>query len=394
MKDKIFRLRLLLRKLNNYTGNLVLAVTVFVVTLAGIQTFYPEFKIENGQISIGNRRVLVLHLLITLLVSVLFFGLLYFREREKEVLDAAARDNLTALLTRSGFDEAVNRRTNSDLDKQSQAGFFMMLDIDNFKQINDVHGHAVGDQVLVTLALNMESVLGADAIVCRNGGDEFCAFVPGKDASKIKQFSSLDQVFIAKNRQYPFTVSIGYVEYPRQAQSETDALVKADLALYVVKQHDKNGFQQYHRWMKQGDRKSLGLTLRELADNLPVPFLICGMDEDKSILYANPDMVSLMGCENLKDFLAYTDRKMDRVIYPTDRPKSKLVLAQVVANVNRTDKTSEIMRLRLLTKDGELLKVLAKGRLVRDPRDGLVFYVAILDVETNQLADKVATLID
>ena len=265
------------------------------------------------------------------------------------MLDAAARDNLTTLLTRSGFDEAVNRSLNSDL---SKAGFFMVLDIDNFKQINNVHGHAVGDQVLVTLALNMESVLGADAIVCRNGGDEFCAFVPDKDESKIKQLSFLDQVFIAKNRQYPFTVSIGYVEYPRRARSETDALVKAEIALYVVKQHDNNGFQQYHRWMKKSDRKRLGLTLRELADNLPVPFLICGMDEDKPILYVNPDMVSLMGCENLKDFLAYINRKMDHVIYSTDRPKSNLVMAQVVANVNRPDKNSEIMRLRLLTKDG------------------------------------------
>lgn len=51
-------------------------------------------------------------------------------------------------------------------------------------------------------------------------------------------------------------------------------------------------------------------------------------------------------------------------------------------------------KMRLLTKDGELLKVLAKGRLVRDPRDGLVFWVAILDVETDQLLDKAAALID
>ncbi|MDD6407547.1 MAG: diguanylate cyclase [Lactobacillus equicursoris] len=388
MKDKIFRLRLLLRKINNYTSTLVLAVTIFVITLAGIQTFYPEFKVENGQIRVLDQHFLALHLLITLLVSVLFFALLHFREREKEVLDAAARDSLTTLLTRSGFDDAVNRFLNGDQDQKSKAGFFLMLDIDDFKQINDVHGHDVGDQVLVTLALNMESVLGSDAIICRNGGDEFCAFLPGKDADRIKRLSSLDQVFSAKSKQYPFTVSIGYVEYPRQAQSETDALTKADLALYVVKQHDKNGFQQYHRWMKKSDRKHLGLTLREVADNLPVSFLICGMDEDKSILYANQDMISLMGCANLKDFLSYTDRKMDHVIYPTDRPKVNMIVAQAVANVNRKSQRPEIMTFRLLTKDGRPLKVLAKGRLVRDPRDGLVFYVTILDMATDLLADQ------
>ncbi|MFR0613994.1 diguanylate cyclase domain-containing protein [Lactobacillus porci] len=388
MKDKIFRLRLLLRKINNYTSTLVLAVTVFVITLAGIQTFYPEFKVENGQIRVLDQHFLALHLLITLLVSVLFFALLHFREREKEMLDAAARDSLTTLLTRSGFDDAVNRFLNGDQDQKSKAGFFLMLDIDDFKQINDVHGHDVGDQVLVTLALNMESVLGSDAIICRNGGDEFCAFLPGKDADRIKRLSSLDQVFSAKSKQYPFTVSIGYVEYPRQAQSETDALTKADLALYVVKQHDKNGFQQYHRWMKKSDRKRLGLTLREVADNLPVSFLICGMDEDKSILCANQDMISMMGCANLKDFLSYTDRKMERVIYPTDRPKVNMIVAQTVANVNRKSQRPEIMTFRLLTKDGRPLKVLAKGRLVRDPRDGLVFYVTILDMATDLLADQ------
>ncbi|MGN1336399.1 MAG: hypothetical protein ACI4VD_07520 [Limosilactobacillus mucosae] len=71
-----------------------------------------------------------------------------------------------------------------------------------------------------------------------------------------------------------------------------------------------------------------------------------------------------------------------------DRPKVNMIVAQAVANVNRKSQRPEIMTFRLLTKDGRPLKVLAKGRLVRDPRDGLVFYVTILDMATDLLADQ------
>lgn len=67
-----------------------------------------------------------------------------------------------------------------------------------------------------------------------------------------------------------------------------------------------------------------------------------------------------------------------------------MIVAQAVANVNRKSQRPEIMTFRLLTKDGCPLKVLAKGRLVRDPRDGLVFYVTILDVATDLPLDQAA----
>ena len=73
-----------------------------------------------------------------------------------------------------------------------------------------------------------------------------------------------------------------------------------------------------------------------------------------------------------------------------DRPKVNIIVAQAVANVNRKRQRPEIMTFRLLIKDGCPLKVLAKGRLVRDPRDGLVFYVTILDVATDLLLDQAA----
>lgn len=81
---------------------------------------------------------------------------------------------------------------------------------------------------------------------------------------------------------------------------------------------------------------------------------------------------------------------MDHVIYPTDRPKVNMIVVQAVANVNRKSQRPEIMTFRLLTKDDCPLKALAKGRLVRDPRDGLVFYVTILDVATDLLLDQAA----
>ena len=234
------RLLVIRRRFANFANTAVIVLAIFVVNLAAIETWTQDFTVDDGML---DGRYLLSHLLIAFLLTALLVMLRYFLQRQRQLEYMSSQDGLTALLNRTAFDDRINEYIRLHPNAQ---GSLIMLDIDNFKLINDVHGHSVGDQVLVTLALNMESTLGSEAIICRNGGDEFCAFVPGASADRVARLAELDQVFSAKDQQHPFSISLGYVHYPQQAVSMADALTKADLALYVVKDEGKNGWREYN----------------------------------------------------------------------------------------------------------------------------------------------------
>ena len=93
--------------------------------------------------------------------------------------------------------------------------------MDNFKFINDVHGHEVGDQVLIQLATDMKKEFPENAVIGRNGGDEFCMLI--KDCNEeeaknlVESFTMKKRTFLHKGKEYKYSISLGYVEYPTYA---------------------------------------------------------------------------------------------------------------------------------------------------------------------------------
>ena len=365
------RLLVIRRRFANFANTAVIVLAIFVVNLAAIETRTQDFTVDDGKFYLLDGRYLLSHLLIAFLLTALLVMLRYFLQKQRQLEYMSSRDGLTALLNRIAFDDQVNDYIRLHPNVQ---GSFVMLDVDNFKLINDVHGHSVGDQVLVTLALNMESTLGREAIICRNGGDEFCAFVPGASDDRVARLAELDQVFSAKDKQYSFSISLGYVHYPQQAVSMADALAKADLALYVVKDEGKNGWREYNDAMTRTDRKQFGFTLREVADNLPVSFFICQAEGDREILFANQSLLEMLGFKDFADLLAFTAGKLLGLIYPADRALLDLVASE---DARRAMGQPRFLSCRLLTKAGGSAKVFSKTRLVEDSRYGKVFYVIL-----------------
>ncbi|MGM9905554.1 diguanylate cyclase domain-containing protein [Lactobacillus sp.] len=365
------RLLVIRRRFANFANTTAIVLVIFTVALAAIETRSRDFIADDGKFYLLDGKYLLAHLLIAGLLTALLVLLRYFLQRQKQLEYMSSRDDLTTLLNRAAFDDRVN-----DYLRQHPAaqGSFVMLDIDNFKLINDVHGHNVGDQVLVTLALNMESTLGSEAIICRNGGDEFCAFVPGTSDDQVANLAKLDQVFSAKEQQYPFSISLGYVHYPQQAVSVADALAKADLALYVVKDDGKHGWREYNDAMTRTDRKQFGFTLREVADNLPVSFFICQAEGEREILFANQSLLDMLGFKGFADLIAFTAGKLLGLIYPSDRALLDLVAGE---DARRVPDRPRCLSCRLLTKDGGCEKVFSKTRLVEDARYGKVFYITL-----------------
>ena len=149
----------------------------------------------------------------------------------------ASHDELTGLLNRAGYDLLL-----SSIDIGST--YMILLDVDNFKTINDSLGHDVGDRVLVRLARILTKQFRAEDYVCRIGGDEFVVFMVHTEpvqhdliAAKIEAINH--ELFEPYEGLPPVTISVG-VAHGSEASDAADWFEKADEALYRAKQGGKH----------------------------------------------------------------------------------------------------------------------------------------------------------
>ncbi|MBA2272486.1 MAG: diguanylate cyclase [Actinobacteria bacterium] len=152
----------------------------------------------------------------------------------------AKTDSLTGLYNHRFFHDRVH----SELSRSMRVGdslAVVMLDIDNFKRINDVYGHDVGDDILVMLAQQLESCKRASDVVCRIGGEEFGVIMPSSSAEEANAFaqrfkgqpSSFDDVG-------EVTVSVGISEGPEQATHAKTLTAYAENAMMTAKAQGKD----------------------------------------------------------------------------------------------------------------------------------------------------------
>ena len=156
------------------------------------------------------------------------------------------QDALTGLWDREYTEETVNRLLES-----GTAGALMMIDLDNFKSVNDNYGHLAGDKTLQTLADVLREFSKENDILCRIGGDEFIVFVNGVTAKA--QLGQLAAEIIAELRsrikdcgfETGTSASIGIAQIPEDGHEFTVLYNCADKALYYVKQNGKNAYHFY-----------------------------------------------------------------------------------------------------------------------------------------------------
>ena len=192
-----------------------------------------------------------------LLVIVIFFctvmvinivGKIRSNEKKKELEDKADTDLLTGLNNKLATERKIKEYMAKHPDKQSM---MFILDIDNFKKINDTMGHAFGDEVLRSLGTQIGSIFRATDIIGRVGGDEFMVFLKDipNDETILKEARKVEEFF--KNFQageyvkYKATASIGVAVFPQEG-AEFEALYKAaDQGLYKAKKRGKNQLAFY-----------------------------------------------------------------------------------------------------------------------------------------------------
>ncbi|MEF9945789.1 MAG: diguanylate cyclase [Lachnospiraceae bacterium] len=168
------------------------------------------------------------------------------RELEK-VIAIAQRDPLTEL-----YNKITTRDLIEDyLHTSGQPAAFLMLDIDDFKNINDTLGHESGDMALIEIANRLKKMFRTSDIVGRMGGDEFVVFLEGLgQEEELKQkllniSTVLGDKLEMRNQSCSISCSIGVALFPEDGKTFGELFRKADVALYYVKQHGKNGFSTY-----------------------------------------------------------------------------------------------------------------------------------------------------
>ena len=167
-------------------------------------------------------------------------------EQLVEAQDEAATDPLTGIPNRGAFERVLRRR----LDEAKTGGTFVLalLDLDDFKRINDTHGHMVGDRVLVCVAQLLTDAVRPNDLVARFGGEEFAVVMAGISLDRAKKRLAAARQNLAPSYRYEvddkpvrvgFTYSCGLTQYADGDRAET-ILRRADEALYEAKWRGKD----------------------------------------------------------------------------------------------------------------------------------------------------------
>ncbi len=164
---------------------------------------------------------------------------------EKLVKEQANHDSMTGILNRGAFDQILKT-----MESDNKNFALILMDVDNFKNVNDTYGHAVGDAILTRVAKQLAETFRSIDYVCRIGGDEFAVImmdVTKKHGYMIEgKISEINKQLAANEENMP-TVSLSVGVAFMDKDNPSDSLFKdADRALYYVKKHGRNGCHIYN----------------------------------------------------------------------------------------------------------------------------------------------------
>lgn len=170
------------------------------------------------------------------------------KQEEENMKKAASTDSLTGLYNRRAFRHLLIEY----LSVEGNSGSLFMVDLDHFKSVNDTLGHPKGDELLVNVANILKETFRQDDILCRIGGDEFCAFAKGFTdkgmvEDRAKSLNDKGRIIFdtPDNTNIKVSFSLGIAIYPEDAKDATSLYDHADKALYSAKEQGRDCFKFY-----------------------------------------------------------------------------------------------------------------------------------------------------
>ena len=216
------------------------------VLLAGVDQSYVERR-QSVIFSKSIRRLYqllsVTFLFVALVTAVNYVGKIRSAEKNKHLQEKADTDLLTGLNNKLATERKIKEYME---ERPDSLGMLFLIDIDNFKKINDTMGHAFGDEVLRSLGKQIGVNFRVTDIIGRVGGDEFMIFLKDlqKDEIVLKEAKKLDYFFkhfeVGEYVKYSATASIGAAVFPADGSDFESLYKSADQAVYKAKKRGKN----------------------------------------------------------------------------------------------------------------------------------------------------------
>ena len=213
----------------------------------------------------GSDKMLVSAFLLN--IALILFGWRRYRDLAAEVTERTAAEELAHSLAATdpltGF---LNRRTLTEktaemiaaAQRKNKSTAFLMLDLDNFKTVNDVHGHSAGDIVLKEVASRIAKVIPPNNLLARLGGDEFaCAFIFDPDQPEMVDRIADDLIdaiavpIVENGNHLVVTTSIGMSRFDLESEDVDVLMRRADIGMYSAKKQGRNRFCWFDVSMEQ-----------------------------------------------------------------------------------------------------------------------------------------------
>ncbi|MEM7329485.1 MAG: GGDEF domain-containing protein [Pseudomonadota bacterium] len=225
-----------------------IVILVIAVAIAATVTWYTT-RGYDGQIhNQAMRTAIILPLIIVpLCTGIVGYQSVRNHRRMLAVSKLARTDEMTGLANRRAFMHAATVRfDHTDFEYSGLA--MMIIDLDHFKQVNDVHGHDAGDEVLIHASQQIAAACPEDCLVARLGGEEFAVLMPYETIAELHANAEAIRARVAatpcayQGKDIHVSASLGVgIAHPRDSVSSV--LSRADNALYEAKDRGRNRFQ-------------------------------------------------------------------------------------------------------------------------------------------------------
>ena len=230
-----------------YTGPIMLAVWYGGHRHGLIVSFFSAFVWLTAEVFLGREYSHSLTLVWNTVARLAFFLLimeLLLSVKKKIIMleNLASTDPLTGLVNRRYFLEQLEREC-TRVRRYPEVFTIAYIDLDNFKYVNDTHGHLIGDELLQVVGQVLRKNLRESDMAARLGGDEFAVFFPAMNESTSKQvIDKLHSILLQAMdaRGWPVTFSVGVVTYPEPLADIREMVKMADDLMYKVKKSRKN----------------------------------------------------------------------------------------------------------------------------------------------------------
>lgn len=207
------------------------------------------------------------------------------KRNEKKIYNMEYFDSITGLPNKMLFLDRLNMALANARRSGVQLAV-IVLDLDNFKTINDTLGYSFGDRILMQVAEKIKGLLREADTVARFGGDEFIILQPGlKDVTDITKvveriLENFRNPWVLEGREYYVTASMGIAVYPNDGQDENTLVRNADIAMYRAKETGKNNYEMFMEAMNKKiiDRLDLENDLRH------------AIEKEEFVLYYQPQI--------------------------------------------------------------------------------------------------------